>query len=351
MTEKIDIKEEDNVQEKWYVEAKIQTLETLPEFCDKLANGYSHDYGTICHALTAAAIGAATAMDNSKQGGITGFQAGYIGWEFIKNWNGLTGPAKIIKFSDLLYPQYESRFNTISEDTWNWLKKEAVKELDNPGMMSDDVATHMRSIVNGVVPFGLKVVDKDDKPVQTNLHKSTKLKKYKGPNPDGLDGLRISRAFDQCVPNPCILSSISDIILKELLDPDWVSKDCNRFLELKEDAWKWLQYEAKLQIEYCNGPITKCLLSHWYSIVNGTAPFGLKVVDKEGNEISTTEIPFENDSGDEIRARTENTTQEEKDRTQKILSDKFKNSGGYPEPEAIRTKGLGENIKFVKNKE
>lgn len=87
--EKRVITEKDNkdIIDGWFKAAKEQTLETLPSFMNHILNDYTHDYGTICHALTACAIGAAYAGDKSKQGGITGFQAGCIMWDFIRHWN------------------------------------------------------------------------------------------------------------------------------------------------------------------------------------------------------------------------------------------------------------------------
>ena len=81
------ITEEMKIHEEWYKQAKEQTLETLPAFLNHLINDYGHDYGTICHAIAAGAIGAAYALERSPQGGITGFQAGCIMWCFIRHWN------------------------------------------------------------------------------------------------------------------------------------------------------------------------------------------------------------------------------------------------------------------------
>jgi hypothetical protein len=119
------ITEKDNKQEEWYKEADEQTLETLPDFLDMLASKYTHDYGTICHAVTAAAIGAAKAMDRTEQGGITGFQAGAIMWEFIKKWMLKEPPLRLLEMREMCYPQYEDRFNEISEDTWKLIQERA----------------------------------------------------------------------------------------------------------------------------------------------------------------------------------------------------------------------------------
>lgn len=164
--EKQTITEEMGAHNQWYVEAKEQTLETLPAFLTKLSQEFEHDYGTICHALASSAIASAWAMNNTEQGGITGFQAGAVMWEFIKNWGygGELKPLRLFDYSNMLYPQYEGYFEkSISTDTWNWLQKEAQELLDNDRtMMHPNVVKHLQSIVNGTVPFGFTVTDEDE---------------------------------------------------------------------------------------------------------------------------------------------------------------------------------------------
>lgn len=142
----------------WREEADSQTLESLPGFLKKLSE-YPHDYGTICVALGAGALGTCRAMDQAPSGGITGFQAGAVFWEFYRGWISCDdGPAKLVKYNDLLYPQYESEFEkTISEDTWKWLKEKAQENLENNNHAHPDVVAHWQSIVDGVIPFGFRV--------------------------------------------------------------------------------------------------------------------------------------------------------------------------------------------------
>lgn len=145
------------VHKAWYEDAKVQTVDTLPEFMRHLAEDYQHDYGTICHALAAVAIGAAWAMERTPQGGITGFQAGAVMWEFIRHWNHSgDNPMRLIDFGDLLYPQCSHKFVTISSETWAWAQERA-KTLLAEGRGVPDVRAHWQSVANGVVPFGLTV--------------------------------------------------------------------------------------------------------------------------------------------------------------------------------------------------
>lgn len=160
---KKEITEEMNVHTQWYKKAKNQTIETLPAFLKKLTEEYHHDYGTIVHACTAAAIAAIWSVDASPIGGITGFQAGSIMWQFIKQWNKTDNKTglRLVDFDKMLYPQYDYLFEkTISESTWIALQEQARLNLEEKGIRNSSVVDHWQSIVDGKVPFGYKVSKK-----------------------------------------------------------------------------------------------------------------------------------------------------------------------------------------------
>ncbi len=149
------------IHKEWYLDADKQTLESLPTFISNILDNYSHDYGTICHALAAGGVATMYAMDKHEQGGITGFQAGAIMWSFIRNWNyshNKTG-LRLINYDNMLYPQYEYNFaKEISQSVWKSLQAEAKNNLDDVGLMANPgVIEHWKSIVDGVVPFGYTV--------------------------------------------------------------------------------------------------------------------------------------------------------------------------------------------------
>jgi len=164
MTERKAITEADkDIIDSWYKmpEGDVECIDT---FIKHLNDDYQHDYGTICHAVAAAAIRAAWAMNAKPQGGITGFQASAVMWEFIRNWTGDKGPMQLIKLDDMLFPQMEYKFaKTISTDTWNYLKYEAQKHINEVAATGNEVHPsvwlHWQSIVNGIVPFGYTVSD------------------------------------------------------------------------------------------------------------------------------------------------------------------------------------------------
>lgn len=148
-----------DVLEEWF-QVRPKSFAELEQFISHLQNDYSHDYGTICHAVAAAAQASAWLMDAGPQGGITGFQAGAVMWTFIQNWMSMKGPLKLVKYENMLYPQYDAHFEkTIGSGTWKWLQEEASKRLAEKSPMGPFVKEHMESIVAGKVPFGYEVSD------------------------------------------------------------------------------------------------------------------------------------------------------------------------------------------------
>ena len=121
------------IKEEWKKRSHEITLETLPEFLKELSENYAHDYGTICHAIATASIATASAINNSEQGGITGFQSGAIMWQFIREWNysnNKTG-LKLVDYDNFLYPKYADKFEkTLSSDIFNNIKKEAQSKIE-----------------------------------------------------------------------------------------------------------------------------------------------------------------------------------------------------------------------------
>lgn len=160
--EKQKITEEMGLHKQWYEQAKEQTLETLPSFLNYLMEGFSHDYGTTCHALAAGACATAWAMNNHANGGITGFQAGAVMWEFIKGWNMSDNKCgmRLIDYDNLCYPQYIYKFqgSSISKHTFKAVQnrcREFYEKHDN--YTHPDVLRHWQDIIEGNMPEGITI--------------------------------------------------------------------------------------------------------------------------------------------------------------------------------------------------
>lgn len=155
------ITEEMHPEKAWFEEARKMTEEELPNFYNRIIHGYEHDYGTACHAVAAVALASAWAACGDKEIGLSGFQAGFVMWDFIRNWikTGNECGLRLIDYDDMLYPQYSDKFEkVISADTWAAIQKKAQEKLENDAACPE-VMEHWRKIVKGIVPFGYRVVD------------------------------------------------------------------------------------------------------------------------------------------------------------------------------------------------
>lgn len=152
------ITEKMNLQKEWFEEAREVELKDLDRFIEKM-NGFEHDYGTMCHATVAVILASAWSM--AKENGITGFQAGLIMLVFLREWkfrNNYAG-LKIVDYDNMLYPQYEDKFEKIiTKETFEALQKQAAERLEKASdNVNLEVMAHWRDIVNGKIPFGYEV--------------------------------------------------------------------------------------------------------------------------------------------------------------------------------------------------
>jgi len=146
----------------WMDRARKVKPETLNDFLKEVHDAIPLSYGNICHKIAIASLAAAYSFENSDQGGITGFQSGAVMWGFVCAWTRDYDPQKFIHYKDMLYPQMDYKFTTISQETFAWLQAEAKKSLadDNSGLgMHPDVVRHQKEIVAGKIPFGYTLED------------------------------------------------------------------------------------------------------------------------------------------------------------------------------------------------
>lgn len=71
------------------------------------------------------------------------------------------GPLRLVNFDDLLYPQYESKFQrTLSADVWDIVQTKAQKLLETSGKSGEaapQVIAHWATLAAGKLPFGLEL--------------------------------------------------------------------------------------------------------------------------------------------------------------------------------------------------
>lgn len=150
---------EQEYRDKVYAEAKeVRTPEALTKFLADLSE-HGHDYGTIIYACSAAMRAAFGVVNASPQGGITGFQAGAIMWEMVREFGMFSeGPLRIVDYDNLRYPQYDEKFrHTISRESADTLIERA-KAFGGDGA-SDAVARRNAEIARGEFPAFVTITD------------------------------------------------------------------------------------------------------------------------------------------------------------------------------------------------
>lgn len=153
---------------KEYIYAKARSVKTkadLDELLKEVVESEDLDYGKIVYAMSACMIATSKYIDRSEVGGITDFQAGFIGLEMVREFMVYDNQAgmKIINYDNMLYPQYEVCFQkTISQKTWKSLQEQAEMKLKETPDAHPEVIIHWKSIVRGKVPFGYKVEENQD---------------------------------------------------------------------------------------------------------------------------------------------------------------------------------------------
>lgn len=133
----------------------IKSFDDLVDFLRRVKDNCNIGYGTAPRAIAQAAL--ATARYLASDFGITGFQAGCMMWDFIRDWQYRDNECgmKIVNYDDMLYPQYDYKFDkVISKDIFEALQEKAKKLLEDKTYAHPNVVNHWRSIVDGNVPFG-----------------------------------------------------------------------------------------------------------------------------------------------------------------------------------------------------
>lgn len=155
-TESREFIERDELREK---RKNINTFDDLVAFLKDIEENYGDGYGEAPRSMAQACVAVGAYFSNVY--GITGFQASFVMWDFIRDWafNDNECGLKLVDYDDMLYPQYEYNFEkVISAETWEALQKTAKAKLDEEdGFVCGSVRNHWQSIVDGHVPFGYVV--------------------------------------------------------------------------------------------------------------------------------------------------------------------------------------------------
>ena len=137
----------------------IDTFDDLINFLRNIQDNYNCGYGEAPRAIAQASL--AVAWYLADEFGITGFQASFVMWDFIKDWLFSSNECgmHLVDYDLMLYPQYEDKFQkTIAPDTFDALQNKAKRLIETDGDNAHPaVIEHWKSIAAGKVPFGYVV--------------------------------------------------------------------------------------------------------------------------------------------------------------------------------------------------
>lgn len=164
----------------WFNKAKtVKTTEEFTELVNHLFRGeICHTYDSAVHAVSALALAGATLGAHIE--GITGFQAGYIKFDFMHEWDRIGNEVgcQVVDFDHYLcYPQYVEKcpIKIISLKTWKRVQQvcaDKLNALDTTTFHSYDgkqyaeehhacyaVRQYWADVCNGIIPDCLLVTD------------------------------------------------------------------------------------------------------------------------------------------------------------------------------------------------
>ncbi len=99
-------------------------------------------------------------LGGTVNGGSSGFSASLSELQMIDMIGIHKAPFRIICYGDMIYPQYENRFEkTITKDVWEYLRGIVREKLQASHNVHPDVYQHWVNIDNNIVPFGYIILD------------------------------------------------------------------------------------------------------------------------------------------------------------------------------------------------
>jgi hypothetical protein len=202
-----------------------------------LTEDYHHDYGTICHAVAAAGLAAMWSVSHSPQGGITGFQAGFCMWDIVRQWSYPSNRCgmKILDYDNLLYPQYEDKFFSISKETLEQVQKEARNRIEEHQRVHDIWEKSHAEWKSEMERFKVGVEEWQKQHLQYPTYEE---------NPKFYEHLR-----------------------------------CGTSEEWEEENKKEASGFMFAPIEPCEPKVHPDVMEHWKMLAGGAVPFGLRVDD------------------------------------------------------------------------
>lgn len=148
--------------EEWKAKADaVQNLEDFKAFFKELTE-HNQSYDSVVWACSLISVAAFKAFNRSPQGGITGFQLGYVGGGYLREIMHLQGPVFMLKAEDLLLPHKAHNYIArLDKESHTWLRETAKERLADPELqdIDDDFKEHYQKLAEGWLPEQVVLVD------------------------------------------------------------------------------------------------------------------------------------------------------------------------------------------------
>jgi len=154
-------REEINV---WIEKGQNTKIGNFQEFLNDMIENIPVSYGNVVYSTAIASSTIAHIL--SSHYGITGFQAGCVQWEWIRQWGIFSSEVglRMLNYQDMCYPQHESSFTTISKDTFERMQTFCQDRIEKS---NQDYETYKETLSEWklkIIEFETKYPDYKDSP-------------------------------------------------------------------------------------------------------------------------------------------------------------------------------------------
>lgn len=141
---------------------KGEELKEFAQLIHQIKNFPYHSYNTIVDGIVVAMMATLKYCGD----GITGFQAECIAYEILRRIESIDGPYRVVKFENLLYPQFVDRFpvKQLTPQVTSWLRDNAKELLEKTSTPNPhpDVKEHWELLAAGNLPKGFVEAPDED---------------------------------------------------------------------------------------------------------------------------------------------------------------------------------------------
>lgn len=155
----------------WAEKAYQTDLEQIPEFVRGIVDNYKHTGISKVNVVNIAMTCMLKQFFDNKLFEMTEPEVDTAKWTLIKMLFPAMGdgPISLIKWNNLLSRTAEPYFKSISQGTFDDIRSTASllynKYKDEPGTYSPEDLAHWKSLIDGNVPFGYRIIEEEETPI------------------------------------------------------------------------------------------------------------------------------------------------------------------------------------------